>query len=383
MPRGPNRRRTRAANRTARFGCRGDGGREAVERHRVRDTRPGADRIGHRSRMGGRGVSGGVHAGDVRPPVGMVRIVPASVSSQPSAAASPFGWSRHVVTNRASRRSAGPCVNSIRSRRPSLPASRAIGSVRTRTPEAAGSMLPGSGAPSVHSTTSLLQPARTSADRTAPGPLPWNARGRSRTSQPSQNAQWNTDRPPEHLDPGKRRRVVAQPVSQHDRMRAHRRPVRRPHDESIADALDVLDGTMTDVDARMLLELPPPAVAQVRRLHAIVPEQTAHTLGHGVRRPVVIDQEHSLRGSAQHESCAQARGPAADDHCVVRHAAPGIEQMEPIGHAYLDATGSGESSLAGKSGGYPHLVNPPARGCMSGLPAPGGVPPRRRGGRAC
>ena len=83
-----------------------------------------------------------------------------------------------------------------------MPASRAIGSVRTRTPEPAGSVLPGSGAPSVHSTTSLLQPARTSADRTASGPLPWNASGRSRTSQPSQNAQWNTDRPQSASIPG-------------------------------------------------------------------------------------------------------------------------------------------------------------------------------------
>ena len=61
---------------------------------------------------------------------------------------------------------------------------------------------PGSGAPSVHSTTSRLQAASTSAERTAPGPLPWNARGRSRTSQPSQNAQWNTDRPQSASTPG-------------------------------------------------------------------------------------------------------------------------------------------------------------------------------------
>src|SRR5215210_31053 len=101
-----------------------------------------------------------------------VTIVPSAVSSQPSAAASPFGWSRRVFTNSASRRSAGPCENSIRRRRPSLPASRAIGSVRTRTPAAASTAPPGSGAPSVQSTTSLLQAARTSAERTAPGPLP-------------------------------------------------------------------------------------------------------------------------------------------------------------------------------------------------------------------
>jgi hypothetical protein len=34
-----------------------------------------------------------------------------------------------------------------------------------------------------------------SAERTARMPLPWNASGRSRTSQPSQNGQWNTERP--------------------------------------------------------------------------------------------------------------------------------------------------------------------------------------------
>ena len=37
---------------------------------------------------------------------------------------------------------------------------------------------------------------------TAAGPLPWNASGRSRTSQPSQNAQWNTDRPHSAAIPG-------------------------------------------------------------------------------------------------------------------------------------------------------------------------------------
>jgi hypothetical protein len=131
-----------------------------------------------------------------------VTIVPASVSSHPSAAASPFGWSRRVFTNSASRRSASPWENSIRASRPSLPASRAIGSVRTRTPASASSAPPGSGAPSVHSRTSSLQPASRRAERTAPGPLACRARGRSRTSQPSQNAQWNTDRPHSASTPG-------------------------------------------------------------------------------------------------------------------------------------------------------------------------------------
>ena len=82
---------------------------------------------------------------------------------------------------------------------------------------------------------------------------------------------------------------------------------------------------MTDLDLGMLLELPPPAVPKVRRLHAIVPEQPADALGYGVRRPVVIDDEHALRRPAQHESRAQARGPAADDHGVVRRTAPRIQ----------------------------------------------------------
>ena len=135
-------------------------------------------------------------------PSASVTIVPPSVTSHPSAAASPFGWSRRVFTNSASRRSAEPCENSICLRRPWRPASRAIGSVRTRTPAAASSAPPGSGAPSVQSTTSLLHPASTSAERTAPGPLACNARGLSRTSQPSQNAQWNTERPHSASIPG-------------------------------------------------------------------------------------------------------------------------------------------------------------------------------------
>ena len=82
----------------------------------------------------------------------------------------------------------------------------------------------------------------------------------------------------------------------------------------------------------MLLELPPPAVPQLRGLHPIVAEQPADTLGHGVRRPVVIDHEHALLRPAQHESRTQARGPAANDHGVVRRCAPGVEVMEPVGH---------------------------------------------------
>ena len=82
---------------------------------------------------------------------------------------------------------------------------------------------------------------------------------------------------------------------------------------------------MTDLDVRMLLELTPPAAPQVRRLHPIVPEQPADALGHGVRRPVVVDHEHALVRPAQHERRAQARGPAADDHGVVRSGAPRIE----------------------------------------------------------
>ena len=184
----------------------------------------------------------------------------------------------------------------------------------------------------MHSTTSLLHAASTSAERTAPRPLPWNANGRSRTSQPSQKAQWNTDDPHSALDPGQRRRVVPQPVGEHDRVGADGRPVRRPHHEAIADPLGVLDGAVAELDVRMLLELTPPAVAQVRRLHPVMPEQPADTLGHGVRRPVVIHHEHPLPRPAKHERGAQARGPAADDHRVIRRAAPGIEVMEPVGH---------------------------------------------------
>ena len=56
--------------------------------------------------------------------------------------------------------------------------------------------------PSVHSTTSLLHLPARAPSSTAAGPLPWNASGRSRTSQPSQKAQWNTDRPQSASIPG-------------------------------------------------------------------------------------------------------------------------------------------------------------------------------------
>ena len=121
-------------------------------------------------------------------------------------------------------------------------------------------------------------------------------------------------------------------------MGAHGRPVPRRHHEPIQGPLDVLDGAMTELDVRMLLELTPPAVPQLRRLRPIMPEQPADTLGHGVRRPVVIHHEHPLPRPTQHESRAQARGPAAHDHRVIRRGAPGIEVMEPVGHANVDAT---------------------------------------------
>jgi hypothetical protein len=163
---------------------------------------------------------------------------------------------------------------------------------------------------------------------------------------------------PQCLDPGQRRRVVAQAVGQHDRVGAHGRPVRRRQDEPIPDPLDVADGAMTELDVRVLLELTLPAFAQVRRLHPIMPEQPADTFGHGVCRPVVVHHEHPLPRPAQHESRAQARGPAAHNHGVVPRVAPGIEVMEPVGHGNLDVTTPGVSSLPGQ---------------IRGLAAPGGA----------
>jgi len=134
-------------------------------------------------------------------------------------------------------------------------------------------------------------------------------------------------------------------------MGADRSRLRRRHYEPIRRRLDVLDGAMTDVDVRMFLELPPPAAPQVRRLHAIVAEQPADALGHGVRRPVVVDHEHAPVRPTQHERRAQARGPAADDRGVVRSAAPSIEVRGPDGHASRDATIAGTHPVPTKSGG--------------------------------
>ena len=108
--------------------------------------------------------------------------------------------------------------------------------------------------------------------------------------------------------------------------------------EPIPGPLSVVDGAMTKLDVRMLPELTPPAVPQVRRLHPIMPEQPTDTLGHGVRRPVVVHHEHAFPRPAQHESRAQARGPATDDHGVVRRGEPGIEMADPVGHIQLDVT---------------------------------------------
>ena len=91
----------------------------------------------------------------------------------------------------------------------------------------------------------------------------------------------------------------------------------------------------------MLRELTPPALAQVRRPHPVMAEQPADTLGHGVRRPVVVHHEHPLPRPAQHQRRAQARGPAAHDHGVVRRGAPGVEVMEAVGHGEVDAATAG------------------------------------------
>jgi hypothetical protein len=140
-------------------------------------------------------------------------------------------------------------------------------------------------------------------------------------------------------------------VGEHDRGSAHGRPVRRRDDEPVAGRLDVADGAVTELDVRVLPELAPPAVAQVGRLHAIVPEQAADALGHGVRRPVVVHDEHALPRAAEHERRAQARGPAADDHRVVRRAAQGVEVMEAGGHVKEDATIAGTHPCPERLGG--------------------------------
>ena len=59
----------------------------------------------------------------------------------------------------------------------------------------------------------------------------------------------------------------------------------------------------------VLVELAPPAVPQVRRLHPVVPEQPADALGDGVRGPGLVDHEHALdaRGRAR----APRSGPRA------------------------------------------------------------------------
>ena len=82
---------------------------------------------------------------------------------------------------------------------------------------------------------------------------------------------------------------------------------------------------MTDLDVRMLLELTPPATPQLRGIDPIMAEQPADALGHGVRRPVVVDHEHALVRAAQHERRTQARGATTDDHRVVRSGAPRSE----------------------------------------------------------
>jgi hypothetical protein len=134
-------------------------------------------------------------------------------------------------------------------------------------------------------------------------------------------------------------------------MGAHRRAFRRPHEETVPDPLGVRYGAVTDLDVRMLLELTLPALAQVRRLDPIMPEQPADTLRYGVRRPVVIHHEHPLARPAEHERRAQARGPATHDDGVVRRAAPCIEVEDPVGHGKLDATSPVIHPGPGRSGG--------------------------------
>ena len=73
-------------------------------------------------------------------------------------------------------------------------------------------------------------------------------------------------------------------MGQHERVGAHGRSLRRRDQEPVPDPLDVLDRAVAELDV-VLLELAPPAVAQVRRLHPVMAEQPADALGDGVRRP--------------------------------------------------------------------------------------------------
>ena len=108
----------------------------------------------------------------------------------------------------------------------------------------------------------------------------------------------------------------------------------------------------------MLLELAPPAVAQLRRLHPVVPEQPADALGDGVRGPGLVYDEHALARTAEHERRAQARGAATDDHGVVWRGTPGVERVERGGHAQLDAAIGAAHSRGGRIRGLAPPVRP-------------------------
>ena len=115
----------------------------------------------------------------------------------------PLGWPRRVRTNIASRCSAGPASNSIRCSQPSPPTSSRIGSSRTRTPaRSSAARSPFRLAPDrrCRARRRCSSPRPPAPSARAAGPEPWTASDRSRTSQPSQNGQWKTDRPQSRLD---------------------------------------------------------------------------------------------------------------------------------------------------------------------------------------
>jgi hypothetical protein len=64
------------------------------------------------------------------------------------------------------------------------------------------------------------------------------------------------------------------------------RTVRRRDREPFRARFDVLDGAMTDVDVRKLLELPPAAASQFGRLHPVMSEQPADVAFAGEANPI-------------------------------------------------------------------------------------------------
>ena len=279
-----------------------------------------------------------------------------------------FGWPRWVRTNMASRYSAGPDSNSIRWSQPSPPISWRTGSSRTRTPalsSTARSPFRFAG-PSVqeHDVVAPTRDHQGRARRRGAGAV----HGQRQVAHlPAVAERAVEDRPaPEPGHARQRRRVVAQPVREHQRAAAHRAAV-EPHGEAVRPGVGVEHLGVPDLDVGEAGQLLAAGLPQVRGGHACLRQQAPDSVRGGVGGPPRVEHQHALPRAAQHQGGAESGGAAADDH--------GIEHRRAVS-ARVRVAAAAVGGVGVRASACVHLVVE-----TTAVPGTNRPPPILRGGR--